>query len=80
MQRLLKKILPDYLFDKDTIDPEHFHHRRKTKKYLKKKNITKNIWITLLVGVGITTPPLFIITILFFLGTFTSFAILDETE
>jgi hypothetical protein len=80
MQRLLKKILPDYLFDKETIDEEHFHHRRKTKKYKKKKEITKNIWITLLIGVGITTPPLFIITILFFLGTFTSFAILDETE
>jgi len=37
MQLLLKKILPGYLFDKETIDEEHFHHRRKTDESSKKK-------------------------------------------
>ena len=77
---MLRKILPDYLYDKDKVDKTHFHHRRKTKLYKKKQNVIKNVWLFFGVSFSIFTPPLFIIATFLFGLTFMSFSILDEME
>ncbi len=60
-------------------DPAHFHRRRFTRKYIRKRGIVKNLWIS--AGILMLSFPLlpFIAGLSLFM-TFVSFLILDETS
>ncbi|MCW8193930.1 hypothetical protein F6455_03910 [Proteobacteria bacterium 005FR1] len=77
MGRWLEWILPDWVTSRRD-DPSHSHGRRFTRRYRKKKEIVKSVWI----GSGLVMlafPALPLIVALSLLTTFLSFVILDET-
>ncbi|BFM16201.1 hypothetical protein R50073_23840 [Maricurvus nonylphenolicus] len=62
----------------DKPQSDHFHRRRFTKKYRKKVQIVKSLWISS--GIVMLAFPLLPVTIgIGLLTTFISFSILDET-
>ena len=62
-----------------TPDPNHFHRRRYTSKYYRKRDIVKNLWIS--AGLLMLAYPVlpFVVGLSLFM-TFLSFLILDETS
>ncbi|MGQ9424534.1 hypothetical protein ACXYTJ_01125 [Gilvimarinus sp. F26214L] len=75
--RILEWLLPDWSRT-CAPDPAHSHGRRYTRRYRKKKEIVKSVWI----GSGMVMlafPTLPFIAALSLLTTFLSFVILDET-
>lgn len=77
MGRWMEWILPDWA-SRARSDPTHSHGRRFTRRYRKKREIVKSVWI----GSGLVMlafPALPLIAALSLLTTFVSFLILDET-
>lgn len=78
MLRWVECILPDWVSERRS-DPRHSHGRRYTRRYRKKQEIVKSVWI----GSGVMMlafPALPFIVALSLLTTFLSFVILDETD
>ena len=77
--RLMWEHLRSRPVQKKTPDPEHFHWRRYTAKYHRKRDIVKNLWI--LAGLLMLSYPAlpFVVGLSLFM-TFLSFLILDETS
>lgn len=60
-------------------DKEHFHRRRFTENYRRRKQIVERVWLfTGLLLLTFPSPPLAVVGVM--LATFVSFSILDETE
>ncbi|GAA5317428.1 MAG: hypothetical protein AseanaTS_26330 [Candidatus Pelagadaptatus aseana] len=65
--------------DSQKPDKAHFHRRRFTEDYRRRRVIVERVWLfTGLLLLGFPSPPLVVTGLI--LATFVSFSILDETE
>ena len=71
--------LNGYFRDELILDDDHAHYRRLTKKYQRKRSIVKLMWC-INSFFAVTSGTLAFAVMLFFLSSFLSFSILDETQ
>jgi hypothetical protein len=77
LQSIHDNALPSWLRDR-TPDRAHFHRRRYTRGYCRKRGIVRNVWIGTAL-VMLCGPDLAWVCAESLFATFLSFAILDET-